>query len=55
MLAERYSVYQTDTRDYDLEFLEARYKTDILMSDGPNGATRAILDVVLNTDSYGVT
>lgn len=54
MLAERYSVYQSDAPS-DLEFLEARYKTDILMSDGPNGATRAILDVVLNTDSYGVT
>lgn len=55
MLVEKYSVYQKDTKDMDLDFLEAKYKANILLTDATNGATKAILDVLLNTDSFGVT
>ncbi|AHI53151.1 lipoprotein [Spiroplasma culicicola] len=54
MLVDKYSVYQEDTDDMDYAFLEAKYKADILMTDSTNNATKAILDVLLNTDSYGV-
>ncbi|ARU91270.1 hypothetical protein SCLARK_00599 [Spiroplasma clarkii] len=55
MLVDKYSVYQKDTGDMDLDFLEAKYKANILMTDASNSATKGILDVLLNTDSFGVT
>ncbi|AOG60695.1 hypothetical protein SHELI_v1c07460 [Spiroplasma helicoides] len=54
MLVEKYTVYQEDTKDMDQSFLENKYKANILLSDSTNSASKAILDVLLNTDSYGV-
>ncbi|QGS52193.1 lipoprotein [Spiroplasma tabanidicola] len=55
MLYEKYTVYQNKKKEMDLDFLEKKYKANILLTDTTNNATKAILDVLLNTDSYGVT
>ncbi|AUM62876.1 lipoprotein [Spiroplasma monobiae] len=55
MLVNRYSVYQDDVKSMDQEFLENKYKSDILLSDTNNNASKALLDVLLNTDQMGVT
>ncbi|QEH62141.1 hypothetical protein SCHIN_v1c09480 [Spiroplasma chinense] len=54
-LVDKFSVYQNDTDDMDLALLETKYKADILLSDASNNTTKGLLDVLLNTDSYGVT
>ncbi|QBQ07987.1 hypothetical protein SGLAD_v1c07880 [Spiroplasma gladiatoris] len=55
MLYEKYTVYQNKKKEMDQDFLEKKYKANILLTDTNNNATKAILDVLLNTDSYGVT
>ncbi|QHX36888.1 lipoprotein [Spiroplasma sp. BIUS-1] len=55
MLVNKYSVYQDDVKSMDREFLENKYKSDILLSDENNSATKTLLDVLLNTDQMGVT
>ncbi|ASP27983.1 hypothetical protein SCORR_v1c02080 [Spiroplasma corruscae] len=55
MLVNKYSVYQTDTKDMDRDFLEQKYKADILLSDSSNNVSKILLDILLNTDQQGVT
>ncbi|AKU79459.1 lipoprotein [Spiroplasma turonicum] len=55
MLVEKFSVYQTDTKDMDRDLLEQKYKADILLNDSSNNVSKTLLDVLLNTDQQGVT
>ncbi|AGR42361.1 lipoprotein [Spiroplasma diminutum] len=55
MLVEKYSVYQDDVKSMDLNFLENKYKANILLTDSNNSASKTLLDVLLNTNQQGVT
>ncbi|AGR41495.1 lipoprotein [Spiroplasma taiwanense] len=55
MLLNKYTIYQEDTDDMDRNFLEAKYKADILLTDSSNNASKTLLDVLINTDQQGVT
>ncbi|WP_338984683.1 lipoprotein [Spiroplasma endosymbiont of Diplazon laetatorius] len=54
MLVNKYSVYQDDVKSMDKDFLENKYKADILLSDSNNNASKTLLDVLLKTDQMGV-
>ncbi|WP_053946460.1 lipoprotein [Spiroplasma cantharicola] len=55
MLVEKYSVYQDDVKSMNKDFLENKYKADILLTDSNNNASKTLLDVLINTDQTGVT
>ncbi len=55
MLVGKYSVYQDKVKDMDVDLLEGKYKSDILLTDSSNNVTKALLDILLNTDQLGVT
>ncbi|AUB31907.1 lipoprotein [Spiroplasma floricola] len=55
MLVNKYSVYQDDVKSMDKDFLENKYKSDILLSDANNNASKTLLDILINTDQMGVT
>ncbi|AKX33880.1 hypothetical protein SLITO_v1c02210 [Spiroplasma litorale] len=55
MLVNKFSVYQKDTKDMDRDFLEKKYKADILMNDSSNNVSKILIDILLNTDQQGVT
>ncbi|WP_339030346.1 lipoprotein [Spiroplasma endosymbiont of Cantharis nigra] len=55
MLVDKYSVYQDDVKSMDKNFLENKYKADLLLTDTNNNASKTLLDVLINTDQTGVT
>ncbi len=55
MLVDKYSVYQDDVKSMDKNFLENKYKADLLLTDANNNASKTLLDVLINTDQTGVT
>ncbi|WP_339020529.1 lipoprotein [Spiroplasma endosymbiont of Atherix ibis] len=55
MLVNKYSIYQDDVKSMDKDFLENKYKSNILLSDANNNASKTLLDILINTDQMGVT